>query len=795
MSSLSDLPNRVAARAARCQNSAQVHVALTEFARLGPTKLGQFSRTLAENFNSTLDTQSGSESLLPFPVAAAELQFVEWNRDRVGPDAEGCVAVCVGVLLALNFYACAGFATPPVDAKTPQSFTSSQRQACWKMFNDCSNYLAVPALPFSLREERSELLHRKISYHGEVISVRRQLEAELVIPTWPKVGEACVCPIVDHIDGHLRDDLLDPWRCILPQSLWPAETPRSKVHATDAEWYKLCKAAGERGMFEPVDDADVFKNQHGDQVLNGAMGVDKYKDIDGVPTLLERFICNLVPINLYMRKLMGDSWLLPQVNQIGSMVLGEGEYVWTNADDITSAFNVFHLPACWKGFFAFNKRVSRGAFGGPSDETTLVAMTAVPMGWQPSVDILQNFMRRFVFGVCGVPASLEMRKDQPLPTDDIMVVCIDGADLVSKLKVVNGALDVAGWSAGGNSDERTPVFANFVDQCRRRNLPLNEGKKVVREYNVLILGGELDGIRGSLMHSRVKGHQLASRTLALLSLDVVPQVALQHWAGRFCFAASFLRSLFSIPQEIFPAICRYETDGFHLAPLSEAVMDEILVGALLLPMAQTNLRAQVRTTMSMSDASEQGGSSAEAVCFRPHLDPIRARAAEDLELAKLDRVAQGPSAQPCRQCKATDRGQNAGCPRACGESFCSVSCVQQHRTTCSHKAVARQAVIVPPAGMLQPIRLGLVRSEFDVLDSRCPGVVEEIAFTWIHLPGFNACGPANAQLLRQSGKLVPMQRAGFQAGKAAKAIRDVMTALRFFESLINGAYPYDRKPV
>ncbi len=55
-------------------------------------------------------------------------------------------------------------------------------------------------------------------------------------------------------------------------------------------------------------------------------------------------------------------------------------------------------------------------FGGPPGEMVYVGLRVVPMAWTSSVDVIQNFIRRFVFQICGVPASLEVRKDRPIPS-------------------------------------------------------------------------------------------------------------------------------------------------------------------------------------------------------------------------------------------------------------------------------------------------------------------------------------------------------------------------------------------
>ena len=49
--------------------------------------------------------------------------------------------------------------------------------------------------------------------------------------------------------------------------------------------------------------------------------------------------------------------------------------------------------------------------------------------------------------------------------------------------------------------------------------------------------------------------------------------------------------------------------------LPENVRDEILLATVLLPFVGVNLRAPLRPSMSISDASEQGGGAAEASAF------------------------------------------------------------------------------------------------------------------------------------------------------------------------------------
>ena len=60
------------------------------------------------------------------------------------------------------------------------------------------------------------------------------------------------------VDSQLVADLEDPDHCLLPEIEWPLSTPRSKVYPSDHEWFLLCKAGFERGMFSHIAEAEIF---------------------------------------------------------------------------------------------------------------------------------------------------------------------------------------------------------------------------------------------------------------------------------------------------------------------------------------------------------------------------------------------------------------------------------------------------------------------------------------------------------------------------------------------------------
>ena len=68
-----------------------------------------------------------------------------------------------------------------------------------------------------------------------------QLICSKVLPAWPKSGEACILAVEDFITEELKDDLMNPRRCLLPESELPMVPPKSKVHASEGEWYSLVR--------------------------------------------------------------------------------------------------------------------------------------------------------------------------------------------------------------------------------------------------------------------------------------------------------------------------------------------------------------------------------------------------------------------------------------------------------------------------------------------------------------------------------------------------------------------------
>ena len=654
---------------------------LGEALKFSRGRLGAFWRRNCEGSNSPTSgaPPKFSRELLPVSLPAAREYLAAMQPSPVGEEGAGSWRVeasrywALIVVALLGYHATAGWTSKEVGGPPQVTLIKSQEAMLRHIFNSCYRMLGGEIFKSDVKEAVEDLKTRRTSYGGESVSKLRELDADKVIPAWPSADRAGILPVADFVDGELRDDILDANRCLLPRSQWPDRTPRSRVHATDAEWYRLVKEGLKRGIFEEVAEDKIFRNQHGEMVLNGAMGVDKFKKTEAGVSHLLRFICIFVPANAYLRSLRGDAHALPYLGQLGLWLLEDDEVILTDSEDMESCFNLFAMPSCWLGLFAFEKEVPRSVVGGPPNEMMRVAMRTVPMGWVGAVDLMQAMARRLVFKTCSVDPKTELHKEKPMPKgDELTVVCMDGVDHLRKVKAAAAEM------------QETDSHKRFAEVCAQLGLPLNEGKRLIAGSYAGLLGGELDGVAGVLSHARDKNARFLTKSVALCSLRSWSAPVLQHWTGLFCFGAGFRRPTFSILQEVFVLIAGLGDEESH--PPTHSVLDEVLAGALMSALFCSDLRAQIRRTISSTDASEEGGGAAEASRFVEAASPLVQESSADWRALLVEESATRNAAPVaplrCAVCAGDSPswGVWAPCAALCEGQFCSTSCLVEHGT-------------------------------------------------------------------------------------------------------------------
>ena len=135
-------------------------------------------------------------------------------------------------------------------------------------------------------------------------------------------------------------------------------------------------------------------------------------------------------------------------------------------------------------------------------------------------------------------------------------------------------------------------------------IPLDPAKRKDGVLKGEFFGIEIDGRVGIAGYSREKRQLLQIFLIHLLTFNLPPQDLTLTALGKLCFAFQFRRPLYSILYHAFRWPWRYNR---------ETATDELVLAMLLLPFAQSDLRAQVSPEISSSDASPTGGAAGVAL--------------------------------------------------------------------------------------------------------------------------------------------------------------------------------------
>ena len=209
---------------------------------------------------------------MPIPLEMASVAAIRLSK-RLRPDLRGpSVDWALLMLGGMNFLSVAGWSARPVETFQQGSLRRGQLEAVGHFLRCAVVSLCGPQVTLSWGAWIEDLHAKKTDYSGEVVSRLRELEWKKVVPAWPEAGKAALLKLEDVLEGELREDILDPVRCLLPRDQWPACTPRSSVHATDAEWYSLVQVGLERCIFKLVAEGYIFVNQFWRQSLQWRHG-------------------------------------------------------------------------------------------------------------------------------------------------------------------------------------------------------------------------------------------------------------------------------------------------------------------------------------------------------------------------------------------------------------------------------------------------------------------------------------------------------------------------------------------
>ena len=577
-------------------------------------------------------------------------------------------------LTALNYLWLGGRDSQSHCPERGQPLTKAQRQMVDHVLERVTDLSKVEKPCVDFEAARAQLVDARFDYCGEPIASLEELCASKVIPVWPKIGEAAVQSVEDYLPPDMKELILDPRKSLLPVWEWPQRPPQSKVRASQEEWNQIVAAGFARGLMVGVRLNEVFTDQAGQPVLNGAAAVKKTKMVGGESKVLQRFISNFIPINAYMAHMEGGDKHLPYLGQL-TLLEQEDDEVWViDSEDFTSCYNLFRLPTCWHRYMAFAKPVDGRLVGGVPGESYYPAMAVVPMGWLNAVSVVQSVVRTLVFQNAEVPEDSEVSKLRRIPqTEDVSVIYLDSFDELRRLD--RQCAEVL-------QNKASARHQRFLAVCQEKGLPLNEGKRLVASVRGSLQGGELQGDLGYYKLGGEKQVSLIGLASCLLGLPEWREFDLRHFVGKSIFGVCFRRPLLSVFQDIFSFMTELANAKKPLAPSAPAI-DETILTLALVPMMGTSLKARLDTEMYCSDASPTGGGVAVATTFRREPD------------------TEERDGSYCWICdRSLAEGDKFFCPARCQVALCSLMCVIRHRKGECHvsRACCRASWALPRFG-------------------------------------------------------------------------------------------------
>ncbi|CAK0868476.1 unnamed protein product [Prorocentrum cordatum] len=429
-----------------------------------------------------------------------------------------------------------------------------------------------------------------------------------------------------HVSPEVLTWLDDPSVALLPRAQWPSEVPKARLLVdSPAEWARIVGHLYSLGIVEAIEDEQIFRAD-GVPVLNGAFAVEKR----GVPEAGEqrqrRFIMNMVPANSYLKIMTQDlSTLTASTSWVTVVLEGQRVLLWSG-DDQQGAFFVWKIPRAWRSFTTLKGRVPGRLVGRPDLKTVHVCSAVIPMGWLLAVTLFQHLHRRLGLrpppAGAGLPEIDEWRRDKPLPIAQVggcrswYQFFIDDFDAP---RIVNDTEGEVGVGSAYQKRQRASYQRNGVAWAERK---AHLGETKVERMGVLV-----DGLRGPVSVPLMKLFETMLLGALLVTKDWVYWKTMLVLLGKLVRALEFRCVLFCILNEVWKF-----ADGTHSGWVNSEMTEEILSGVGLLPLAFTDLRAEVDARVTCSDASEDGGGACTSLRLCPEaLSKLTAAAAAGQE--------------------------------------------------------------------------------------------------------------------------------------------------------------------
>lgn len=168
------------------------------------TPLGRLAQTLTVEDVPSGDAvpKTRGDDLLPIDLDGVA-DFLGRDYD---PDQARAVLL---IVLTLN-YLWLGGRDSKFYMRKKEKLTQAQELSVAHLAERVRNLASVPASCSGFEVSKNQLVEAKFEYAGEPIMALEELRADLVIPIWPKVGEAAVQAVEPYLPEQMKQQIQQP---------------------------------------------------------------------------------------------------------------------------------------------------------------------------------------------------------------------------------------------------------------------------------------------------------------------------------------------------------------------------------------------------------------------------------------------------------------------------------------------------------------------------------------------------------------------------------------------------------
>ena len=400
-------------------------------------------------------------------------------------------------------------------------------------------------------------------------------------------------------DPLLKAGFLNPRHFRSPKEVWPSVRPARVT--CDRE--KLLQ------LFKKWDDVNSFR------IIDASQSEAKYRcGLFAVYKNAERDrqILNPIPENSRTFGIADATHNLSHGTLLSNIELGPHEDLVIAATDLEDFYHCFRVSPEHSA-----RNHIHGVFDGsvfrdwncwdPSlaDKKVVGCFSTLAMGTNYAVEIAQHthttLLRR---AGCLLP-SQQVKYRHPFPRGSVyQMLCIDDYAILQK---VPKRLSLS-QETGNREDLK--LLESAEKAYTAEGLRSSKKKTVKNSKKSVVLGGEVDGIRGTVSAPGLRVLALCKLTLAVAKLGHATKHLIQSILGCWIFVLLFRRPLLALLSSIF-----HEGDSFNthqVFALSTGARHELLMLCIWGPLAFSNIRAQTLDKIFCSDASLEGAGVCQA---------------------------------------------------------------------------------------------------------------------------------------------------------------------------------------